>query len=133
MLIAHAREQFREWALELKRELDAACPDSWTDYIDPCSGLPVSIGALYTLRPSSHHARSWSQALSECGSAVYPEVDGFETLLKYKVSSAAGCRVIVHPRWGTQVYPATAFTTANPDVVAAILRARAEALRTDSS
>jgi hypothetical protein len=65
----------------------------WCDYIDPCSGLPA-------------HTK-------ECTS-VYDEVSGHQCLLRYVVSQAGGCKVLVHPRWGTACYPATIFTTA-PD------------------
>lgn len=59
----------------------------------------------------------------DAGNVVYPEVDGFETLLRFPVSSAAGCRVILHPAWGSHVYPATLFTNAPPEAVEQALRA----------
>lgn len=43
---------------------------------------------------------------------MYPEVDAFETLLRWKTSSAGGCRVLLHPSWGSAVYPASLFTKA---------------------
>lgn len=116
-----AARQFRDWALELSRDLANA--GAWTDYIDPCSGLPVSAAA-----PQPRHCAPAlipaAQALSDASNAVYPEVDGFEALLHYRASSAAGCRVILHPRWGTHVYPATVFTTAHPDAVLAAVKKR---------
>ena len=68
----------------------------WCDYIDPCSGLPT-------------HTK-------ECTS-VYDEVSGHQCLLRYTVSQAGGCKVLVHPHWGTACYPATIFTTAPDDVL----------------
>jgi hypothetical protein len=50
---------------------------------------------------------------------VYPEVDAFETLLRYRAYSAGGCRIVSHPRWGTAVYPASLFARAPADRVEA--------------
>jgi len=65
--------------------------NQWADCIDPCSGLPL---------------------LTTQGSSCYSEVDGMQTLLKYKLQQVGDCSVIVHPRWGTRVYPASLFSTA---------------------
>lgn len=52
---------------------------------------------------------------------VYSEVDGMQTLLHYSTMNAGMCKVLLHPRWGSAVYPATAFTDAPlPQVEAAI-------------
>ncbi|CAM9767233.1 unnamed protein product, partial [Chrysoparadoxa australica] len=62
----------------------------WADYVDPCSGLPM-------------RTRS---------NKVYSEVEGMQLLLRYQVLNAGGCKVLLHPKWGSAVYPATLFTTA---------------------
>lgn len=65
--------------------------NQWADCVDPCSGMPL---------------------LTKHGSSCYSEVDGMQTLLKYRLQQVGDCSVIVHPRWGTRVYPASIFTTA---------------------
>ena len=64
----------------------------WADYIDPCSGLPM-------LATHNHNK-------------VYSEVDGMEVLLNYRSYNAGFCKVLVHPKWGSAVYPATIFAYA---------------------
>mmetsp|Transcript_71081 Transcript_71081/g.139622 ORF Transcript_71081/g.139622 Transcript_71081/m.139622 type:complete len:200 (+) Transcript_71081:17-616(+) len=71
----------------------------WVDYIDPCSGLPVC---------------------SE-GQNMFNEVDCAQTLLGYSVQNAGCCKIILHPQWGSAVYPASIFTTAPVDAVLAAL------------
>ena len=58
----------------------------------------------------------------ECTS-IYDEVSGHQCLLKYAVSQAAGCKVLLHPKWGTACYPATIFTTAPDALVLELLDA----------
>mmetsp|Transcript_7785 Transcript_7785/g.11342 ORF Transcript_7785/g.11342 Transcript_7785/m.11342 type:complete len:211 (-) Transcript_7785:391-1023(-) len=67
----------------------------WADFIDPCSGLP-----MLTLNCNK----------------VYSEVDGMECLLNYRAYSAGFCKILVHPKWGSAVYPATIFAHAPVDV-----------------
>ena len=57
--------------------------------------------------------------VSERGGMVYSDVDGCEMFLKsYTVDySLAECRLISHPLWKTQVYPATFFTTCPPEII----------------
>ncbi|CAM9989064.1 unnamed protein product, partial [Discosporangium mesarthrocarpum] len=62
----------------------------WADYIDPCSGLPMLSG----------------------GNKVYSEVEGMQLLLQYQVMNAGMCKVLLHPAWGSSVYPASLFSTA---------------------
>lgn len=76
----------------------------WADYVDPCSGLPVRTRAC---------------------AAVYPEVDAFETLLRWRTSSAGGCRLLLHPTWGAAVYPASLFARAPLEAVLAAVEAAA--------
>lgn len=58
----------------------------WADYIDPCSGLPM---------------------IHQAGSTVYSEVDAASTLLGFSTQNAGCCKVLLHPKWKTYVYPAT--------------------------
>lgn len=57
------------------------------------------------------------------GNTVYPEVDGFEVLRQYRCTTAGPCKVLVHPVWGTAVYPATMFTSAPVSAVADAINA----------
>jgi len=50
-----------------------------------------------------------------------------QLLLKYRTSSAGPCKVLLHPRWGSHVYPATLFAIAPlPLLVQALEEAAAE-------
>lgn len=93
-------EVFAAFSEELRGTL--AAQGHWCDYIDPCSGLPT-------------HTKNCT--------SVYDEVSGHQCLLKYAVSQAGGCKVLLHPKWNTACYPATIFTTAPDDVVLAALSA----------
>ena len=97
-------ERFSRWAGAVCDALGAK--GWWGDFVDPCSGLPVR----------TPHAR-----------AVYAEVDAFEALLKWRTSSAGGCRVLLHPQWGTAVYPATLFARAPPAALREAMEAAAAA------
>ena len=92
---------FVQWAAGVRARLAGR----WCDWADPCSGLPAHT-------PSS---------------APYPEVDTMEVLLRYRVDAAGACRVLLHPRWGGAVYPATLWSDAPADELAAALAAQAEA------
>ncbi len=46
------------------------------------------------------------------GASLYSEVQGMSLLLQYRTQSAGVCKVLLHPQWGTHVYPATLFTNA---------------------
>ncbi|CAB1104393.1 unnamed protein product [Ectocarpus sp. CCAP 1310/34] len=74
----------------------------WADYIDPCSGLPMLSG----------------------GTKVYSEVEGMQLLLQYQVMNAGNCKVLLHPQWGSAVYPASLFCTAPSDFVQRLLEER---------
>ena len=65
------------------------------DWIDPCSGLPM---------------KTQSQV-------IYDEVASHAALLKYSVSSAGGCKVMLHDRWGEGGYPATLILSGTDDQV----------------
>lgn len=67
----------------------------WADYTDPASGLLV-------MSP---------------GQRVWPEIQSLERLLGYRMGQAAGCHILMHPKWGSRMYPATMFTDAPEDVI----------------
>jgi len=95
-------ERFVAWAAALVAEL-AAAGGHWSDYADPCSGLPMV-----------HMDNS---------TIVYGEVEALSVLLGYRTADAGGCKIVLHPRWGGAVYPATVFTQAPVEVVLAAVRA----------
>jgi len=98
-------ERFFAWADAVAAALRAR--GFWVDAVDPCSGLARAT-------PHSH--------------TPYPEVDAFETLLRWRTSDAAGCKVLLHPTWGAAVYPATLFARAPLDALVAALEAAAAAV-----
>ena len=73
----------------------------WADYIDPCSGLPM-------ITP-------------DCNK-VFNEVDCMECVLGYKTMNCGCCKVLLHPIWGSSVYPASVLTTAPSDVIERVLK-----------
>jgi hypothetical protein len=73
----------------------------WADFIDPCSGLP-----MLTLNCNK----------------VYSEVDGMEVCLNYKSYNAGFCKVLVHPKFGSAVYPATIFARAPRQFIIQLLQ-----------
>eukprot|EP00245_Coleochaete_scutata_P002668 TRINITY_DN13625_c0_g1_i2.p1 TRINITY_DN13625_c0_g1~~TRINITY_DN13625_c0_g1_i2.p1 ORF type:complete len:181 (+),score=38.00 TRINITY_DN13625_c0_g1_i2:110-652(+) len=87
-------EVFVDWAKKVCERLMAN--GYWADYLDPCSGLPMIHRETNT---------------------VYGEVDALTTLLGYPVANAGCCKVVLHPRWGSSVYPATMFTKAPLDAL----------------
>ena len=52
---------------------------------------------------------------------VYSEVDGMEVLLGYRAYNAGFCKILMHPKWGSSVYPATVFAHAPYETVKLIL------------
>jgi len=52
------------------------------------------------------------QMVNKQTTTVYGEVDALQTLLGYTVSNAGCCKVVLHPKWGSHVYPASLFTDA---------------------
>lgn len=92
-------ERFHEWAMEIRRRL--MLHGYWMELIDPCSGLPAGV---------------------ETQGQVYSDAWGAETLLKYDTLSAGCCRIIHHPKWGTNVYPSTVFTNAPVDAILASIQ-----------
>lgn len=57
------------------------------------------------------------QMLADGRGAVFSEVDCFASMLRFPVADAGGCRIVLHPSWGSRFYPATMFTTAPLDVL----------------
>jgi hypothetical protein len=74
--------------------------NKWSDYTDPSSGYPV---------------------ISERGGLLYNDVEGCEIILRYNIEYSGGCRLISHPNWKYNVYPATFFTTCSFDELIDIL------------
>lgn len=99
-------ERFAEWAVAVCGRLSSA--GHWCDYIDPCSGLPMM------------HKESQTP---------YSEVEGLSVLLGYRTANAGCCKVVLHPKWGTSVYPATLFARAPPAAVEAAIKGAEEQLK----
>ncbi|CAN0431337.1 unnamed protein product [Laminaria digitata] len=55
---------------------------------------------------------------------VYSEVEGLQLLLQYQVMNAGSCKVLLHPQWGSAVYPASLFCTAPAELVQRLLAER---------
>ena len=96
-------ERFVAWAGAVCDKL--ASLGYWGDYVDPCSGQAVRT-------PHSH--------------SCYPEVEAFESLLKWRTFNCGGCKVLSHPVWHTSVYPATLFARAPLEVLLGAVRQAAE-------
>ena len=92
--------KFAEIATDVLRE-----KDFWCDYIDPCSGLAMI------------HKES---------QRVYGEVDALVTLLNYEYTNVGCCKIVMHPKWGSSVYPASLFAIAPEEEVRSALRIAAE-------
>ncbi|CAB4422460.1 unnamed protein product [Rhizophagus irregularis] len=83
-------EDFVGWGKEICQKLRDR--GYWADLTDPCSGYPI---------------------FSERGPSIYPDVQGAVELLKYDLHNAGCCHILLHPKWGSKVYPGTLFTTAS--------------------
>ena len=70
----------------------------FADYVDPCSGLPM---------------------LTKDANKVFSEVDSAQQLLGYAVMNCGCCKVLLHPSWGSAVYPASIFTNAPTEEIEA--------------
>jgi Methylmalonic aciduria and homocystinuria type D protein len=77
---------FLEWVNALRLSLVG----HWTDATDPATGA----------------------AVFGTPAALYSDVPPISRLLRYSTMDAGGCSILLHPTWGSSVYPATAFTTA---------------------
>ena len=87
-------EAFVDWSKKLCGGLQEL--GHWADYVDPCSGLLMI------------HKES---------QAVYDEVSALSVLRGYECSNAGCCKVVLHPKWGSFIYPATVLTTAPAEAV----------------
>ncbi len=96
------------------------------DFIDPCSGLP--------LRSYGNNIYDEVQSMQVSCVVLYPHSLASEKdicqhlpnffskmLLQYPTMDAGCCKVLLHPRWGPNVYPASIFTNAPTDVVIGLL------------
>lgn len=115
-------EVFAAWAGDVRKRLlalndaekasgEVAAPAYWSDYVDPCSGLPV-------------HTKNVT--------IIYPEVDTMELLLRYRTSAAGPCKILMHPKWGSHVYPATMFAIAPLEVLQRVCTEAADAMAASS-
>jgi len=82
-------ERFTFWSRDLCAKLEAK--GYWSDFVDPCSGLAM---------------------VHQDSQSVYDEVASLAVLRGFKVSNAGCCKVVLHPKWGSFIYPASFFTTA---------------------
>ncbi|KAL1524587.1 hypothetical protein AB1Y20_019477 [Prymnesium parvum] len=80
-------ESFDDWAARVRKRL----LPYWSD----CS-CPVDGCARYGTKTP----------------AIYNELDGLVTLLKYDALPVGCCGIVIHPRWFRSAYPVTFFTTA---------------------
>jgi hypothetical protein len=158
-------EIFMAWGHAMQQHLHGA-HGSWTDFFDPCSGLPVrghnprrfhaghrwpptgdvwsaaetlvatclclcvcvclwhlSLPSVAVSPPfcvAFHHLSSPPSTPSQvfgASSTIYSEADGFALLRGYKTADAGGCKVVLHPTWSTEFYPATLVTNASPEQI----------------
>lgn len=79
----------------------------WADYIDPCSGLPM---------------------INRSSGSVYDEVEALSTLRGFKTQNAGCCKILLHPKWQSCIYPATLFTKAPLAVLQAAIGEAEKAL-----
>eukprot|EP01111_Echinosteliopsis_oligospora_P018763 TRINITY_DN8785_c0_g1_i1.p1 TRINITY_DN8785_c0_g1~~TRINITY_DN8785_c0_g1_i1.p1 ORF type:complete len:210 (+),score=39.46 TRINITY_DN8785_c0_g1_i1:44-673(+) len=91
-------DNFMKWAEKVVEELKKQ--GYWADIIDPCTGMPV-----YSRR----------------GPAIHDDVMSSMRLLRYDVHSVGCCKVILHPTWGSSVYPSFVFAIAPVYAIKCIL------------
>jgi len=92
-------EIFVKFAEELHRELEKN--GIWSDFPDPCSGKP------------------WFSAQSNF---TFSDIDCAEVLTHYRTESVGSCRILLHPQWGTAVYPTTFISTCTTDKLVEIIQ-----------
>lgn len=107
-------EVFAAFAREICNELISL--GHWADFIDPCSGLPT-----LTENCTSVYDEVSPQEQFDVHSSYNAQVAGMQALLKYEISQAGPCKVLIHPAWGSAVYPATCFTSAPADILLNVL------------
>ena len=91
-------ETFMSFAIAFRETLLSQDQTLFCDYIDPCSGLAI---------------------VTSNANKVFSEVDSAMQLLGYATQNCGCCKVLLHPKWSSAVYPATIFTTAPSDIILA--------------
>ncbi|GAB5590182.1 hypothetical protein Unana1_05082 [Umbelopsis nana] len=91
-------ELFVEWGKLVVDRLRSV--GMWADIMDPASGYPI---------------------YGPPGASPYPDVQGTQALLKYDVQNTGCCHVLLHPTWGSKIYPSTLFTTAPADILVKVI------------
>ncbi|RHZ80331.1 hypothetical protein Glove_137g126 [Diversispora epigaea] len=89
---------FVEWGKLICQKLKDR--EYWADLTDPASGYPI---------------------FSNRGPSMYPDVNGAEQLLKYSIQNVGCCNILLHPKWGSKVYPGTLFSNANLDEIKQVI------------
>ena len=109
--------------MDICHHIESHLTDYWVDYIDPPSGLPVSsFFFLFLLFVSSHSFFYVKKVHEEQSSSSYNEVQNCSSLLNMSTLPLGPCSLLVHPQWGTAVYPSSFFTTAPSDLLQDLLR-----------
>ncbi len=91
------REKFMRFGFQVAFDLRDR---GWlTDLIDPRTGYPL---------------------LSRPGEIRHDDAAVVRTMLDFPVKTNR-CRVLIHPDWGTAIYPATLITSATPDAIGPLL------------
>jgi Methylmalonic aciduria and homocystinuria type D protein len=88
------RERFLRWAFPRVCQLRDS--HFLTDLIDPRSGYPL---------------------FSSAGEICHDDVAAVAAVLGFQIAAAGNCRAIVHPQWGTAVYPGIVLSTASLPVL----------------
>lgn len=100
--VAIDKEQLRERFITLGQAVARQLQDNGhrVDLFDPMTGWPL---------------------LSLAGSLVLDDVAVVHALLGYPILTRGGCSVVLHPTWGSALYPATIVSSAEPDVVQSVV------------
>ncbi|MGB3237821.1 MAG: methylmalonic aciduria and homocystinuria type D protein [Geitlerinemataceae cyanobacterium] len=93
------RERFLRWAFPIVCQLRDT--HVLTDLIDPRSGYPL---------------------FSSPGEIRHDDVAAVAAILGWEIAAAGNCRAIVHPQWGTAVYPGIILSTASLPVLQSVLQ-----------
>ena len=82
-----------------------------------CGRVSTSLSPSTTLAPLPLRPPSTPSQVFGASSTIYSEADGFALLRGYKTADAGGCKVVLHPTWSTEFYPATLVTNASPEQI----------------
>ena len=88
------RQKFLQFGYDVAAKLQQL--GHLVDVFDPRTGLPL---------------------LSQAGPSKLDDVAVVRSCLGYPSSSSHGCSVVVHPTWGSSVYPSTLVSSAPPQTV----------------